>query len=1589
MKTMRLKNGYFSNLFLSSVRRRRPVGTIYALAVLCSAFFILFISAPVLALSFNDSNWNWHDCDGADDTDKSVTGAVLTIKANGNDVWTNADQYAAYYLNDINGDFEVSVKIKSQEYTNQWAKAGIMVKDDITNDGHSDGYCIVAVTPGNGYAFQWDSNNNGRLDGHERAGSVASSYPSWVKLTKVGTTFTGYYKKNVGDAWAQIKSQTINSAATVQDVGIFVCSHSSGNTCEVEFEDFTTNTMPPATIYTITATAGANGSISPSDDVEVTENADQTFTITPDAGYEVDAVTVDGSPATLSDSQYTFTTVTSDHTINVTFAEIIHTITASTGANGSISPSGTVNVSDNANQGFAVTPDEGYEVDAVTVDGSPATLTNDEYTFENVTTDHTINVTFTASPPAPEGDTGIPGCATTTSNNYSSGFDAADFNLINTAVQNGDLTLETGAQVINPDNIVIPFEQEVFVTFLYEGAGYVSDFGWMFKEDAVNVDGSFKGWNNIPIDKKHPIFIRIYDDNETGGCCGGGNGILDTDYGNGGFPTSSESSLATYDDGTGYPFIVDGDGSVTPRDMKKSLGTIAGGAELVFFLTADKRWNTSDTSGVFFTKKDWNPDTYGACVPSSGDSHWIDEANGIFDKTYQLDVAIPSESCSIDQGWLADPALSRMDTYFGVTLSGTYDLRITHGQKYSHVIVGAPADDPDQWILGWEDLMGAGDADHNDMVFRIERRTGGTAQLESTEAIAPTDVDAYFTAVTLEVYDSMPCTGKTDITYYLSIDNGDNWVEITDWDVVKSYTEDAGVITLGADVSNWTPGSPQCTYRSRRVDFAGKGLDGRALIWKAELVSESEACSPEIEDVLLTGSVATNASFSRASPVVLANVIYSGNYETPAISWTDKVKRGHLNATRLYDPEVPTSETGSATAVQDLWDAGTVLNSKAPSARNIYFPGITVMVEPDEVLGTGNGSATTFSGALAHHPVSGTTLTITDQHETFRDKHINVLEGDFGGTGYINRFTGAFQVTFNSPPGNGVPVKASYSYYTHTGSSALVPFNAIKVTNAMLGLDDTFIDPDGYKYDLDGDGDVDESDGNWLVNWVRGYKDGSSTPKEWLLGPIDHSVPAVVNPPGKPQWYFGTAITDAERGTYDTFRTTHEERQTVVYVGSRDGMLHAFDAGKFRWGDNPDTATITEKRGYFLWEWTPKKPNYGTGDELWAFIPANLISRLKNNLLMGDDQSYVDASPAIADVFINGAWKTVLLAAEGNGGDTVFCLDVTDPNIPSFLWEFADPDLFRSRSSPAVAQIGRIVVGGSAKWAAFFVSGKTYDPTLYPSIYIIDIADGSVIERVFLNADINGIGGVPSGQPAIVDSDGNGYIDRLYIGTDRGFMYKVNIPDDPEAVRYNIAHCVINTDFADDDGNTVPEAQRVHPIYASPAVIVDNSFTEAGEISYNIKIFFGTGDSPYYDESINTTDTTYYFFAYSDQDQKGECNESSVVLDWFYGLPAGHRIFASAFSAAGNIYFGTSTAETEDPCEGSNEGKIYGFGVEGGSPVLQEVVGNITTAPLVEDKHLYLKTPTGMESRGGGQYDTEVSMGGVAQTTVRSWREIF
>ncbi|HLF14942.1 MAG TPA: hypothetical protein VI932_08660, partial [Bacteroidota bacterium] len=133
----------------------------------------------------------------------------------------------------------------------------------------------------------------------------------------------------------------------------------------------------------IVATASANGSISPVGTVTVAFGTNQSYTFTPNTGYHIDSVVVDGVNQGAVAS-YDFTNVTANHTIAAYFSINVHTITATASTGGNISPSGAVNVNYGSNQSFSVTPNTGYHIDSVVVDGAnQGTVAG--YDFTNVT----------------------------------------------------------------------------------------------------------------------------------------------------------------------------------------------------------------------------------------------------------------------------------------------------------------------------------------------------------------------------------------------------------------------------------------------------------------------------------------------------------------------------------------------------------------------------------------------------------------------------------------------------------------------------------------------------------------------------------------------------------------------------------------------------------------------------------------------------------------------------------------------------------------------------------------------------------------------------------------------------------------------------------------------------------------------------------------------------------------------------------------------------------------------------------------------------------------------------------------------------
>lgn len=171
-------------------------------------------------------------------------------------------------------------------------------------------------------------------------------------------------------------------------------------------------TEPEPDTYTITATAGANGTISPNGSVTVTEGTDQTFTITPNNGYHIEDVLVDGVSVGAVRS-YTFTNVQANHTITATFERNslppvhYYTITATAGEGGAIAPDGTVRVAQGADRTFTISAAEGYVIADVLVDGESIGAV-DSYTFENVRQNHTIEARFQpVSDVADPDDTGV------------------------------------------------------------------------------------------------------------------------------------------------------------------------------------------------------------------------------------------------------------------------------------------------------------------------------------------------------------------------------------------------------------------------------------------------------------------------------------------------------------------------------------------------------------------------------------------------------------------------------------------------------------------------------------------------------------------------------------------------------------------------------------------------------------------------------------------------------------------------------------------------------------------------------------------------------------------------------------------------------------------------------------------------------------------------------------------------------------------------------------------------------------------------------------------------------------------------------
>jgi hypothetical protein len=188
--------------------------------------------------------------------DPAVAGATYSslagdfdVVAGGSDIWNSADAFHFVYQ-PLTGDFDVKVRVGSLEAVNRWAKAGLMVREDLTGGSRELGAVVTPVGPT--FDGQWGGQGNNDYELLLRPGTgqptmlwttnsdVANvPYPNaWVRLKRTGSNFSGF-RSSDGITWTQL-GQTNQSYPSTVFVGLATTAHNNtaGYTALARYHDY-------------------------------------------------------------------------------------------------------------------------------------------------------------------------------------------------------------------------------------------------------------------------------------------------------------------------------------------------------------------------------------------------------------------------------------------------------------------------------------------------------------------------------------------------------------------------------------------------------------------------------------------------------------------------------------------------------------------------------------------------------------------------------------------------------------------------------------------------------------------------------------------------------------------------------------------------------------------------------------------------------------------------------------------------------------------------------------------------------------------------------------------------------------------------------------------------------------------------------------------------------------------------------------------------------------------------------------------------------------------------------------------------------
>jgi Tfp pilus tip-associated adhesin PilY1 len=422
-----------------------------------------------------------------------------------------------------------------------------------------------------------------------------------------------------------------------------------------------------------------------------------------------------------------------------------------------------------------------------------------------------------------------------------------------------------------------------------------------------------------------------------------------------------------------------------------------------------------------------------------------------------------------------------------------------------------------------------------------------------------------------------------------------------------------------------------------------------------------------------------------------------------------------------------------------------------------------------------------------------------------------------------------------------------------------------------------------------------------LLKFIQGYeKDGISARHH--MGDIIHSKPALVS-------------------------YMQDGSKRVLYVGTNEGYLHAFDAD--------------------------------SGKELFAYMPRALLKNIekqyKNDEIRGhvygiDGEITVWRHDENKDGDINKLDGDFIHLYFGlrRGGRDYYALDVTETDRPRLLWKITGgqvsglgdfTQLGQTWSKPALSQLFSSQLGEEGKKINVLVFGGGYDSaldeadvsqrstdTMGRAVYIVNALTGELIWKLDTHLFHHSI----PADIRVMDMDSNGSIDRLYFGDTGGNIWRVDLDADirdgyTDSSLYDVNKAKLSL-LAELGGSAADKRKFFNETDVSLVKVNgrDRLFLSIGSgyrsnpmntnmqdrfyvlVDENVHQLPPASETPILDSSLNNFTTL-----------SGQSILKSNKNGWFIELETGEKVLAKSLTFLGKLMFTTfkSAGISSDPCE--------------------------------------------------------------------------